>query len=68
MQYYAITQYGTSKAAPFALIRMNQGVFELHRSGNWEQTSRYDGILVGEFNDYDAISAEDADKILSKTT
>ena len=64
MQYYAITKYGTSKAAPFALVRMNQGIFEVHRGGQWEETDRYDGILIGDFSDYDVISADEANAII----
>ncbi len=67
MQYYAITKYGMTKAAPFALIRMNQGGFENHRDGRWEQTDQYNDILIGDFSEYDTLTDEEAGKIISKS-
>jgi|HigsolmetaGSP12D_1036236.scaffolds.fasta_scaffold00074_27 hypothetical protein len=66
VQYYAITKYGTTKAAPFALVRLNQGIFEEYRGGDWVDSDRYDGILIGDFSDYDVISAEEAESIQKK--
>ncbi|MDF2722111.1 MAG: hypothetical protein K0Q59_1786 [Paenibacillus sp.] len=64
MQHYAITKYGTSKSAPFALVRFDQGVFEIFSTGNWEETTQYDGILTGDFSEYDAITAKEAEDII----
>lgn len=65
VQYYAITKYGTTKAAPFALIRLNQGVFEIYHEGRWEHTEQYDDILIGDFSEYDTISATEAEQIIN---
>jgi hypothetical protein len=64
VQYYAITKYGMSKTAPFALLRMNQGVFEIHQNGQWSETDQYDGILIGDFSEYDVISVDEAGAII----
>lgn len=63
MQYYAITKYGTTKAAPFSLVRFNQGVFEEYRNGAWTETDQYDGILIGEFSDYALVTADEAEEL-----
>lgn len=68
MQYYAITKYGTTKLAPFSLVRFNQGVFEEYRSGDWVQTDRYDGILVGDFSEYELVTASEAEAIQEAMT
>jgi hypothetical protein len=67
MKYYAITKYGTTKSAPFALIRMNQGSFEIYKNGEWSPTRHYDSILIGQFNDYDTITTEEAEAIMKQT-
>lgn len=63
MQHYAITKYGRTKDNPLALIRLNDGVFEQCGPDGWAQTSRYDGILSGDYNEYDSLSAEEAKRI-----
>lgn len=63
MQHYAITLYGTTKAAPFAVVRFDRGVFEEYRAGRWRRTDRYAGILTGDFVDYEPVTADEAEAI-----
>jgi len=68
VQYFAITKYGTTRSAPFSLVRFDQGTFEEYRNGEWVDTNRYDGILSGDFNEYEVISAEEAEAIQNAMT
>jgi len=63
VQYYAITKYGTTKVAPFSLVRFKEGIFEEYRNGKWEENDRYDDILIGEFNDYVVLTESEAEKL-----
>jgi|HigsolmetaGSP11D_1036233.scaffolds.fasta_scaffold02647_5 hypothetical protein len=66
VQYYAITKYGMTKTAPFALVRFKEGIFEIFRNGSWEETRQFDDILIGEFNDYEIITDDEAKAIQQK--
>jgi len=64
-RYYAITTYDTTPESPFAVVRLKDGIFEIHRSGEWQETRQYDDILIGDFSDYEIITKEAAEKIIT---
>lgn len=64
IQYYALTQYGTTKEDPFAVARFSDGIFERYRKGTWVVDDSLAAIFVGEFNDYETISESEALRII----
>lgn len=66
VQYYALTQFDTTKEAPLAVARYNNGVFERYRNGAWVKDDSLSEIFVGEFNDYETISESEALRIINR--
>jgi hypothetical protein len=66
IQYYALTQYDTTKENPFALARCNDGIFERYRKGEWVIDDSLAAIFIGQFIDYEIITKEEALAILAK--
>lgn len=66
VQYYALTQYDTTKEDPFAVARYNNGVFERHRQGEWVEDTSLAKIFNGEFIDYEEITEAEALRILDR--
>lgn len=66
VQYYALTQFDTTKEAPFAVARYNNGIFERYSNGTWVEDDSLFEIFVGEFNDYETISKSEALKIINR--
>lgn len=65
VQYYALTQFDTTKENPFAVARYNNGVFERFRKGEWVADDSLSAIFIGEFNDYETISESEAMTIIA---
>lgn len=67
IQYYALTQHGTTKENPFAVARFNAGIFERYRipKGEWVVDDSLAAIFVGEFIDYENISESEAMRIIA---
>ncbi|REJ27142.1 hypothetical protein [Caldibacillus debilis] len=63
--YFAITKYGTTKEAPFAVARLKDGVFEVFRNGKWEIDGSLADMFVGELTDYETITEEEANRIIN---
>lgn len=66
IQYYALTQYDTTKENPFAVARYNDGIFERYRKGEWVIDDSLAAIFIGEFIDYEIITKDEALAIISK--
>jgi len=66
VQYYALTQFDTTKEAPFAVARYSKGVFERYRKGAWVTDDSLSAIFMGEFNDYETISESEALRIINR--
>jgi len=64
-QYFAITKYGTTKEAPFAVARLKDGVFETFRNGKWEIDDTLADMFIGELTDYEMITEEEANQIIN---
>lgn len=65
-QYYALTQYGTTKENPSAIARLRDGIFERYRGGEWVEDIALSSILIGEFNDYENITEAEAFRLIRK--
>lgn len=65
-QYLAITKYGTTKEAPFAVARLRDGIFERFDRGKWVEDSALGDILIGDFVDYEEISEQEANRIINQ--
>jgi hypothetical protein len=68
LAYYAITKNRTTKKAPFALARFQDGIFERYSNGSWEYTTAYDGILGGNFIDFEEITEAEARETMKQFT
>lgn len=66
VQYYAITQYDTTKDNPFAVARYNNGAFERYHNGAWVKDSSLSAIFSGDFIDYEVINKTEALQIIRK--
>lgn len=66
IQYYALTQYGTTKDNPFAVARLNNGIFERYQKGKWIEDDSLVAIFVGEFMDYEQLTEAEALHILKR--
>ncbi|WP_312560869.1 hypothetical protein [Anaerospora sp.] len=66
IQYYALTQYGTTKENPFAVARFNDGIFERYCKGKWVVDDSLAAIFIGEFIDYEPITESEAVRILER--
>ncbi|CCQ94555.1 conserved hypothetical protein [[Clostridium] ultunense Esp] len=64
-KYFAITKYGTTKEAPFAVARLKDGVFEAFRNGKWEIDDTLADMFIGELTDYEMITEEEANQIIN---
>jgi len=64
IQYYALTQYGTTKENPFAVARFNDGIFERYCKGQWVVDDSLAAIFIGEFIDYEPITEFEAGRIM----
>ncbi|MBB6670269.1 hypothetical protein [Cohnella nanjingensis] len=65
-QYLAITKFGTTKEAPFAVARLHEGLFERYVDDRWVEDISLADILIGEFSDYEEISEEEANRIINQ--
>ena len=66
IQYYALTQYGTTKENPFAVARLNDGIFERYQQGSWIEDDSLAAIFIGEFIDYEHLTEAEALRILAR--
>ncbi len=66
VQYYAITQFGTTKENPFAIARYNNGAFERYHNGSWVKDSSLSAIFSGDFIDYEIIKETEALQIIKR--
>jgi hypothetical protein len=66
IQYYALTQYGTTKQNPFAVARLNDGIFERYLQGKWIIDDSLADIFIGEFIDYEQLTEAEALNIIAK--
>lgn len=66
VQYYALTQYDTTKETPFAVARYNNGAFERYRQGEWIEDVSLAAIFSGDFIDYETITEAEALHIIEK--
>ena len=66
VQYYALTQYDTTKEDPFAVARYSNGSFERYRQGEWVEDISLSAIFNGELVDYEEITEADALRILDR--
>lgn len=67
IQYYALTQYGTTKDNPFAVARYNNGLFERYCQGEWIEDTSLAAIFIGEFMEYEHLTEVEALRILAKS-
>ena len=64
-QYFAITKYGTTKEAPFAVARLKDGVFETYRDGNWEVDNSLADLFIGELTEYETLTEDEVKQIIN---
>ena len=64
-QYFAITKYGTTKEAPFAVARLKDGVFETYRDGNWEVDNSLADMFIGELTEYETLTEDEVKQIIN---
>jgi len=64
--YYAYAPIGYDALSTSCLVRYSKGIFEVYRKGDWIVTNNFYEILIGEDDNMERVTEEEAMKIIEK--